>query len=259
MMKKVLQRWCTDHEIPLMGVADATRWRGEVPEEYHPDSIYPGCRSVIVIGLPIHLPSLESSPSIQYAEMYRTVNSLLDQYTYRIAERLNLAGFPSVSIPRDGYGGIEALIKNPVAFFSHRHAAYLAGLGTFGLNNMLLTSAYGPRVRFGSVLTTAVIEPDPIRKDDLCTRCMECVTACPVRAVSSEGYPKGKTNKQACAKYSASLSRKGISPCGICIKVCPIGSDRILYGREDTGIYRKEGGDPALQRAWEHIRRHGAL
>ena len=59
------------------------------------------------------------------------------------------------SFPGDGYFGIKALLKNPVAFFSHRHAAFLAGLGNFGVNNMLLTPEYGPRVRFGSVFTSA--------------------------------------------------------------------------------------------------------
>lgn len=263
-MKAILRTWCDDHEIPLMGVADPNRWRAPlfqpwIMEPYHPGSIFSGTRSVIVIGLPVHLPSLESSPSIQYHEMYRTINALLDQYTYRIAERLNQAGYPSVSIPRDGYGGIGALLKNPASFFSHRHAAYLAGLGTFGLNNMLLTPEYGPRVRFGSVLTACEMEPDPVQTVDLCTRCMECVDRCPVHAVSSSGYPEGKTDKIACAKYSAGLNKKQISPCGLCIKVCPIGSDRVLYGREDVRVYREDEGETPLKKAWEHIRSHGSL
>ena len=263
-MKPSLRSWCDVHDIPLMGVADPNRWKEPpyqpwIPEAYHPDSIFPGIRSVITIGLPVHLPSLESSPSIQYREMYRTVNALLDQYTYRIAERLNRAGHPSVSIPRDGYAGIDVLIEKPIAFFSHRHAAYLAGLGTFGLNNTLLTPGYGPRVRFGSVFTTLEMEPDPVQTTDLCIRCMECVDRCPVRAVSSLGYPEGRTNKMACAKYSAGLNKKQISPCGVCIKVCPVGSDRILYGREDIRVYREDEGETPLKKAWEHIRSHGSI
>jgi len=263
-MKTALRAWCDSHEIPLLGIASAQSWKEPpvnpwIPDAYHPDSIFPGTRSVIVIGLPIPLPSLESSPSIQYREMYRTVNALLDQYTYRIAIWLNQAGYPSVPIPRDGYGGIGALVKNPEAFFSHRHAAYLAGIGTFGLNNMLLTPEYGPRVRFGSIFTTAGIEPDSILTDDLCTRCMECVERCPVKAVSPDGYPEGLTNKTACAKYSAGLDKKAISPCGFCIKVCPVGSDRTFYGRDDIGIYREDAADSPLKRAWDHIRSHGTL
>ena len=40
------------------------------------------------------------------------------------------------------------------------------------------------------------------------------------------------TDKKSCAEHSAELNRQGISPCGICIKVCPVGEDRRLYGRD---------------------------
>ncbi|WP_346865807.1 4Fe-4S binding protein [Methanocalculus sp. MSAO_Arc2] len=263
-MRSVLRSWCDSHEIPLLGIADAGRYNNPdyehlVPLMYRPEAIIPGTRSVIVIGLPVHLPAIDSSPSILYRESYRTVNTLLDQYTYRIANLLNGMGFPSVPIPRDGYGSIEVLLKKPVTFFSHRHAAYFAGLGTFGINNMLLTPEFGPRVRFGSVFSSLEVEPDQVMATDLCTRCMECQKHCPVGAVSSEDYPKGKTSTMACAKYSAALNKRYASPCGICIKVCPVGSDRSLYGREDTGVYREMTADPVLWSAWEHIRSHGSL
>ena len=142
-----------------MGVASVQRWKDPpfqpwMAEEFYPQSIFPQAKSVIVIGLPVSLPVLETSPSIYYRELYNTVNSLLDQYTYRLANFLSEKGHPSVFVPRDGYFGIKALLKNPVAFFSHRHAALLAGLGNFGTNNMLLTPQFGPtsalRLRFHS-------------------------------------------------------------------------------------------------------------
>jgi len=213
--------------------------------------------SVIVIGLPISLPVLETSPSIYYRELYRTVNSLLDQYTYRLANFLNERGHPSVFVPRDGYASTKSLLKNPAAFFSHRHAAFLAGLGNFGVNNMLLTPEYGPRVRFGSVFTAAELPPDPIQEEELCTRCMRCVRMCPAKALDREDYPEGLTDKNACTTYSAELSRKGISPCGVCIKVCPVGKDREHYGRKDASIYTARMRFPEHHRAWDHVRSYG--
>ena len=100
-----------------------------IPEKFHPKSIYPEARSAIVIGLPVTLPVLETSPSIYYRELYKTLNILLDQYTYRLSNFLTEKGHPSVFVPRDGYGSIKVLLADPVAFFSHRHAAFLAGLG----------------------------------------------------------------------------------------------------------------------------------
>jgi epoxyqueuosine reductase len=261
-LKERLRERSNAMEIPLMGVANVERWTDPpfhpwVPEEFFPQSIFPEARSVVVIGLPVDLPVLETAPSIWYRELYRTVNILLDQYTYRLAGFLNREGYPSVFVPRDGYGSIRVLLENPVAFFSHRHAAYLAGLGTFGVNNMLLTPQYGPRVRFGSVFTAAEIPPDPLIREALCTRCMRCVEMCPTRALPGGEYPEGLTAKEACAAWSAKLNGQEIAPCGICIRVCPVGEDRVHFGREDPAIYEKNERYAALRRAWEHVRRYG--
>ncbi len=228
-----------------------------MPEPFYPRLIFPEAKSAIVIGLPISLPALETSPSIHYRELYMAVNSLLDQHTYRLAEYLTARGYPSVFIPRDGYGSIEVLLKNPVAFFSHRHAAFLAGLGTFGVNNMILTPEYGPRVRFGTVLTAAQLPPDPVSDVQLCIRCMRCVEMCPSSALVDRDYPDAVTDKYACASWSAELHRHFVSPCGICIKVCPVGEDRKRYGRMDVTVYSDPKKNPALHRAWEHVRQYG--
>ena len=100
------------------------------------------------------------------------MNNLLDEKAYEIANYLTRKGYPSIHLPRDGYGDIDVLIKRPLAFFSHKHAAFLAGLGSFGLNNVLLTPEFGPRVRFTSMFTTAKTKGDPIPGEDLCTRCL---------------------------------------------------------------------------------------
>jgi len=263
-LKGSLLEKCRDMEISLVGVADVERWKSPpfqpwMPKEFYPQSIFPEAKSVVVIGLPISLPVLETSPSIYYHELYATVNTLLDQYTYRLSNYLNEKGYPSIFVPRDGYANSQVLLKNPVAFFSHRHAALLAGLGTFGVNNMLLTPRFGPRVRFGSIFTAAEMPPDSLMDKNLCTCCMRCVNLCPTKALDDKDYPLGLTNKKTCASYSVELYKKGISPCGICIKVCPVGDDRKLHHRESRSIYTRNDSSPDLYKAWEHVRRYGGL
>ncbi|MBT8506842.1 4Fe-4S ferredoxin [Methanomicrobiaceae archaeon CYW5] len=261
-LRESIRQRCRTMDIPLVGIAGVKRWEHPpftpwMPEAFYPQSIFPEARSVIVIGLPVDLPVLETAPSIYYHELYTTVNTLLDQYTYRLASYLNGEGYPSVFVPRDGYGSIDVLLENPVAFFSHRHAAYMAGLGTFGVNNMLLTPEYGPRVRFGSVLTTAELPEDPVMEEELCTRCMECVLRCPAGALEEGEYPAVLTDKKACAENSERLHRKRIAPCGICLKVCPVGRDRVHFRREDIGMYADKEHFPAHHRAWKHVRSYG--
>jgi epoxyqueuosine reductase QueG len=263
-LKAAIKKKCDDLDIPLLGFAPASRWdiplfEPWVPEEFRPQAIFPEARTVIVIGLPVNLPVVETAPSIWYHELYKTVNTLLDINGYRIATSLNREGFPSIGVPRDGYGSITTLKEKPVAFFSHRHAAYLAGLGNFGINNTLLTKKFGPRVRFTSVFTAAEIPPDPVMEDPLCTRCMRCVNVCPVKAISGDGYPKGLIDKKTCAVRSEALAKRYTSPCGFCIKVCPVGEDRILCHREDLDIYNNRTEQfGQYHKAWKHVRNYGS-
>lgn len=263
-LKQAIRKLCSDLEIPLVGFAPAKRWDEPpftpwVPEEFRPDAIFPGTRTVIVIGIPVSLPALETAPSIWYLEEYKTVNALLDAGTHRIAAFLNGKGFASVAIPRDGYGSVSILKEKPVAFFSHRHAAFLAGLGNFGINNVILTRKFGPRARFASVFTIAEIPPDPVIEEPLCIECMQCVKVCPVGALPGRDYPKALTDKRSCATRSEELAKRYTAPCGFCIKVCPIGEDRTLFGREKTGIYHENNPrHNKLHRAWAHVRKYGS-
>ena len=187
-LKQGIRAKCSDLDIPLVGFAAADRWdepmfEPRVPEQFRPGFIVPGTKTVIVIGLPVFLPVIETAPSIYYHELYKTVNGLLDDNAYRISLSLNREGFSAVPVPRDGYGSLGVLKEQPSAFFSHRHAAVLAGLGTFGINNTVLTREFGPRVRFASIFTDAEMPPDPVMTDSLCNHCMRCIDICPVNAL----------------------------------------------------------------------------
>jgi epoxyqueuosine reductase len=267
-LKQAIKEKTKELGIPIVGFAPVDRWSNPpielpnkfsewIPEEFWPKSIYPETETVIVIGLPITLPIIETAPSIYYRELYETVNTLLDQKAYELANFLNEKGFPSIYLPRDCYGDINILLEKPVAFFSHKHAAYLAGLGSFGINNVLLTPEYGPRVRFTSIFTTAEIEPDPIKIKDLCTKCLSCVKKCPVRAIPKEGYPP-PMDKKLCAQRSAKLREEFRYPCGICIKVCPVGQDREFFNRKEMSIYTNNNSFEKYHQAWEHVKKYGS-
>ncbi|MFO7783516.1 MAG: epoxyqueuosine reductase [Thermodesulfobacteriota bacterium] len=81
--------------------------------------------------------------------------------------------------------------------WSERHAAYAAGLGTFGLSDGLITPK-GKAVRVGSVVVKAEIPPTPRPYTDHHAYCLfftrgicgKCIQRCPVGAITEKGHEK---------------------------------------------------------------------
>jgi epoxyqueuosine reductase len=87
--------------------------------------------------------------------------------------------------------------------WSERHAAYAAGLGTFGLSDGLITPK-GMAMRSGSVIVNEYIQPSarPYENhNEYCLflidgACGECIERCPIGAITEKGH-----NKIVCQKY----------------------------------------------------------
>jgi ferredoxin len=87
--------------------------------------------------------------------------------------------------------------------WSERHAAYAAGLGTFGLSDGLITPV-GIAMRTGSVVANLYIDPTKRSYDNhnayclfyMKGTCRKCIERCPIGAITWEGH-----NKATCSKY----------------------------------------------------------
>lgn len=251
----------------LIGFAPASRWDdyGEVGPAYRPRAIWPEAKTVIVMGVPMLLPIIETTPSIIYTVQYDTSNILLDQIGFRLAVYLNDLGHASIFLPRDGYGNLDILLENYRASFSQVFAARYAGLGTIGYSHNLINGKYGPRVRYVSVFTGLEVEGDPVIDRDLCNKCLVCKKRCPSGAFTTrEDSLIADMNMDACTRHHQKLVEESRWPCGICAKVCPVGEDRKLYNRlnikhylEEQEALEKNPDDPRYQ-GWVHVRRHGS-
>ena len=230
-LKQQIVRKARQMGAELTGFAPVTRWAeyGETKESFFPQQIFSFTQTVVVMAVPIFIPMLDTTPSIVYSELYNTTNRILDDMAYRLTLFIHAKGYLAVFFPRDGYGDISLLLQNPEAAFSHVLAAKYAGLGTIVYNHTLLTPQYGPRVRFVSVMTDAVVAPDPVQEKELCIRCRRCQNSCPTASFTPSGRRIANMDKHKCAEYHEYLKRQYCYPCGVCIKVCPVGADRAQY------------------------------
>lgn len=109
-----------------------------------------------------------------------------------------------------------------------REAAYLAGLGFYGKNGMLINDKYGSYFFIGQVIHDLSTECDkPLEKN--CYGCNKCIESCPGGALSNSGFDICRClsditqKKGELSKAERELIKKGgmCWGCDVCQKVCP--------------------------------------
>ncbi len=135
--------------------------------------------------------------------------------------------FESAAAAKSGRCGGMPYTSN----WSERHAAFVCGLGTFGLSAGLITKI-GVAGRFGSLVTSLKLEPTVRRYTEpfeYCTKCGACAVRCPAHAISRES---GKDHA-ACAHFLDEW-KKEFAPrygCGKCQVAVPCQSGAPGSGR----------------------------
>ncbi len=122
--------------------------------------------------------------------------------------------------------------ENSLALLDLKKAAVLAGLGVRGLNNLILTRTFGPRVRFGAVFTDLWLPPAEPVHDYYCVSCSLCLAACPTGALLPTGFDRSRclAEFEPDAAMIALQKERLHFPtphtrfqCAACITACPIG------------------------------------
>ncbi|PLX80497.1 MAG: 4Fe-4S ferredoxin [Desulfuromonas sp.] len=154
-----------------------------------------------------------------------------------LADALTEAGYPAVAperLPDFAYQQSETF--GIASNWSERHTAYVAGLGTFGLSDGLITPK-GKAVRIGSVVAKIdlpVIERPYTDYQQWCLwyafgKCGVCIRRCPVKAITPAGHDKERCFdyiRGTTAPYAQSTYGTEATPCGLCQVKIPC-EDRI--------------------------------
>jgi len=204
----------------LAGVTGVERL-DEAPRGFRPADLMPGARSVVVlgIGLPQGLSDCWEQSVWSYLYYgYAIPNKKLGHAAFNLATWLQHHGHSSFPVVPTLFMK-DCEVMDPMGEFSHRHAAFAAGLGEFGWNNLFMTPQFGCHNRFVSVLTSADLRSDPLYAGpELCDRCGKCVEACPTGALRPDEARRvtvaGKTadyaglDKMACSFALVGLARE---------------------------------------------------
>ena len=159
--------------------------------------------------------------SVEWGVAYIETNELIRQLSMHLLEFFNSRGFQSYSIPATHNWDEAKLISD----WSHRHIAYIAGVGNFGLNNMLITDK-GCCGRIGSFITSAKIAPD-IRADvPACLfkydgSCRKCVQRCVNEALFEDSFNRFKCYDMLLENVKELGSIGYADVCGKCLVAVP--------------------------------------
>ncbi len=162
-----------------------------IDRRINPYLIFPEVKSIIVVLFP-------------YLSHHETLEN-----THHVVSRSSW-GVDYHLVIKDKLKDIETLLKNQYQSESvvlcdnhplhERHLAYLAGLGQYGKNTLLINPRYGSYFFIGLILTDLELseENNEIRIDeDICQNCNRCLKACPTGAISE----KRILNASQCMSY----------------------------------------------------------
>lgn len=191
-----------------------------------PEDLLPGAESVVSFFLPfseeVTCSNNEGIPASRlWGEAYLETNHLIDEINNEISYLLEAGGFNCVQQEATHNFDKDSLTSR----WSHRHIAYLCGLGTFGRNNLLITES-GCSGRLGSLVTDAPLSSTTMPAREFCIekrgkKCAVCLGRCARGALTAENYDRHSCYNQ-CLDNAQNLGTENLMDvCGKCLTKLP--------------------------------------
>lgn len=217
---------------PLVGFASAAdplfaRLKSVVgPTHAVPADLLPQAVTVVAFFIPFTKALAAANRKGQYASRqwavaYIQTNQLIHHVSLHMKTFLENRGFPTHVIPATHNFDPKKLISD----WSHRHVAFIAGLGRFGVNNMLITES-GCCGRLGSFVTAAPAEPDPRPTAEACLfkydeTCLQCVKRCVNDALEADRFDRHRCYEMCLVNEDRFQALSQADVCGKCVVALP--------------------------------------
>ncbi len=191
-----------------------------VPVHLTPHDLLPQAESVVSFFLPFDESVVTANRQSQYtarewAVAYIETNGLIGRICHLLGDLLADCGHASRwELPTYNFDPVRLISR-----WSHKSVAAVAGLGSFGLHQMVITDA-GCAGRFGSLVTSATLTPTAAEPRQRCRyfadrSCRVCVERCPVGALTESGL-----DRSACYERCLEVDRyyADLELCDVCGK-----------------------------------------
>lgn len=200
------------------------------PTHALPCDLLEEAETVITYFLPFHDQVTESNIKGRYSSKtwalsYLETNKLIADLNRHLQELLMEKGYKAVYVPATHNFDPKTLLSD----WSHRSAAFIAGLGTFGLNRMLITEK-GCCGRIGSLFTDLKLKPGKRPGGEYCLHkaggsCGRCTKMCVNSALKIEAYDRHKCHEMCLLNAKRFSDLESIADvCGKCLVGVPCSS-----------------------------------
>jgi epoxyqueuosine reductase QueG len=227
--KKTQTRW----QAPIVGFASADdplfdRLKEVVrPTHATPEDLLPGAKSVIAYFLPfsksLHRANAATAGHCprSWAVAYQETNQLIVDTNNQLGEELEGRGYRVALTPPTFNFDQESLLSD----WSHRHIAYIAGIGTLGVHNLLITDK-GCTGRIGSLVTDMDLDPTPRPSEEFCLHkagmtCLKCVDKCRFGALFKDRFDRHACYRQCLVNDRLYEDLELVEVCGKCSSGVP--------------------------------------
>ncbi len=202
-LKQEIRELVLANQLDYMKIASVESLQDE-PEWVKPADFLPGAQSVISVGMKLSLGVQLANKLAHRGAPRHVIYSYLwhgfglpsihfiDRTSLQVVRLLEKEGY--VAVPTMSASTFDT--RGSISEFSNIHAAVAAGMGEIGWSGLALTPDVGPRARYGTIITNARLEADPVYAGSrLCDleKCRElgkgqplCAAVCPTQAIGSE-------------------------------------------------------------------------
>ncbi|MBK6864814.1 MAG: hypothetical protein IPG91_15330 [Ideonella sp.] len=210
--------------VDRLAIASSAEVDRQLPEEWRLARISRQFTRVVVLAR--HMPNGVMWAKHSGTKQYAAARSLkmLGEAAVHLAAAIETTGAAAMPLApaaidfssRDA-GELTPAGQGPL---TARVAAVQAGLGTFGLNNMVLTPEFGPRVHFAALLTDIALPAGMPLASELCPgleACGRCAAICPQQAIPLKA-----------AQGAALATTRGLNETACCRSTQPFGADAFV-------------------------------